>query len=197
MSNQAPSAPTLGETSLLGPLQITFFWQSPVDSGSAPIDKYELKIVPDEGASSTFIIDAPTNSYTVMSLKENVSVKAYVKASNDGGVSYGPEFEFQPVKPLVAPSQGPSSASAKVKSAGIATVSWVAPQIDLKSKAYYSITSQSSKETDPVIGCAVLDLTKSSCELTGLNTTSTYTFNIKVVNNAGESPSVITNSIKF
>lgn len=197
MSSQAPSAPIRGETSFFGPLQITFFWHAPIEPGSAPIDKYELKVVPDEGASSTYIIDAPNSSYTLMNLKQNVSVKAYVKASNDGGVSFGPEFEFSPVKPLVAPSEAPSSVSVKVKSAGTVEISWVAPQIDLNSKAYYSITSESSNETDPIIGNVVLDLTKTSCEITGLNALSQYKFNIKLVNNAGESPSATTNLIKF
>lgn len=197
MSNQPPSAPIMGQTSLMGALQVSFYWQAPSDIGSAPINKYEIKILPEGGSASTYSVDETVNSYTVMNLAEDVAVYASVRASNDGGVTYGPELKFEPIKPLVAPVHAPLAPSAKVIKAGVVKVSWTLPPIDTNAKGYYMVTSQSSKPSDPVIGATTRDFRETSCELSGLNTTSMYTFSVVSVNNAGKSPASVTSILKF
>jgi hypothetical protein len=197
MSNQLPGAPYSGQTSLIGAQQISFYWQAPMDTGSAPITTYELKVTPEQGSVQTFTIEAPMTSYTVNNLAENVSVQGSVRASNDGGATYGPEMMFESVKPIVAPTATVTNVVAKVSSPGIVTVTWEGVTIDPSVRSYYLVTSKSSKTTDPTIGFATRDLIQNHCEINGLNVTSTYTFTVCVVNNAGQGPTASSGLIKF
>ena len=197
MSAQPPSAPFMGGTSCMGPLQVSFSWRAPVDTGSAPITSYELKVTPEGGESVMYTVEGDMISYTVTGLTEGVSIQGSLRASNDNGVTYGPELTFPSVKPIVAPSVTASNPIAKVISAGKVSVSWTGSTAEDNSSGYYLVTSKSSKESDPVIGYSSRNMSETTCELSGLNTTSTYTFDVVIVNNAGHGPAVTTGMVKF
>jgi hypothetical protein len=197
MSSQAPSVPIMGSVSYLGPLQLSFAWRAPVDVGSAPITTYQIRIVPENGEETTHTISSDMVSYTINNLMEDKSVQAFLKASNDNGATYGPELAFPATKPIVAPKNPPMNAIAKVLSPGVVHVSWAPSTPENDELGYYQVMSKSSKTTDPVIGFATRSINETSCEISGLNTSSTYTFTVVAVNNAGQSPTATSNTIKF
>jgi hypothetical protein len=168
-----------------------------MNTGSAPITTYELKVTPEQGAIQTFTVDAPATYYTVTGLTGGVSVLGSVRASNDSGATYGPELLFTSVKPIVAPTVTVKNVVAKASGPGSVGVTWEGIPYDPDVKSHYLVMSQSSKATDPTIGYATRDLTQTYCELTGLNSTSTYTFTVCVVNNAGQGPTETSSSLKF
>ena len=192
-----PSAPTAGSSMISGSKEITFSWQPPITSDSVPVTNYMIVITPTGGIAREYIVDAPNTYYRATELEKDVSIQAIVKASYDNGISYGPEFSFSPVTPIIAHSVAPASASASVVSPGLVEIVWTASSIEPQGVAYYRIMSQSLNPTDPTIGFITKDLSDTSCQIDGLNPSSEYTFTVCIVNAAGESPAVTTNSIHF
>jgi hypothetical protein len=193
------SAPQSGGAMILGPLRIMFAWQPPAEDGGSPITTYAFAMTPDGGETQTFVLDASTPYYETSNLADSIPIQATVKASNDNGATYGPEFIFAPVTPILAPPAPPASASASALSPGTAQITWTAPTIPAQGAhcCYYLVMSQSSNSTDPSIGLATQDLTQTTCELSTLNPESEYTFAVQIINSAGRSEPTITNAIVF
>jgi hypothetical protein len=193
----APSAPAIGGAMIMGPLQVSFSWQPPTNDGGLPITTYRFTLTPEGGVATEHTIEAPNTYYQATGLVEGIALQATVKASNDNGVTYGPEFIFSPITPIVAPPAAPASASAAPVSPGLAEIVWTAAPVEPQGTAYYLVMSESSNPSDPTVGLATKDLMDTSCQLAELNPTSEYTFTVCIVNAAGRSPTVATNIIRF
>jgi titin len=191
------SAPKSGGTMILGPLKVMFAWLPPEEDGGSPITTYLFSMTPQGGETQTHVLDVSTPYYEADNLTDSLPIQATVKASNTNGASYGPEFTFDPVTPIIAPPAPPATASAAAVSPGTAQITWEAPAIPAQGSCYYVVMSQSSNSTDPSIGLATQDLTQTSCELSSLNPASEYTFTVCIVNGAGRSTTTQTNVIQF
>jgi hypothetical protein len=192
------SAPKSGGAMMLGPLKVMFAWQPPEEDGGSPITTYSFSMTPQGGETQTFVLDASTPYYEADNLTDSLPIQATVKASNDNGASYGPDFVFDPVTPILAPPAPPASATATAISPGTAQITWEAPVIPSQGTCcYYFVISESSNPADPSIGLATQDLTQTSCELSSLNPASEYTFTVRIINSAGRSEPTITNAIVF
>jgi hypothetical protein len=192
------SAPKSGGAMMLGPLKVMFAWQPPEEDGGSPITTYSFSMTPQGGETQTHSLDVSTPYYEADNLTDNLPIQATVKASNDNGTSYGPEFTFDPVTPIIAPPAPPATASAAAVSPGTAQITWEAPAIPAQGTCcYYFVMSESSNPADPSIGLATQDLTQTSCELSSLNPASEYTFTVRIINSAGRSDTTRTNAISF
>jgi len=192
-----PSAPVTGATMITGSLKVTFMWQAPEQDGGAPITTYQLILTPAERSPVVVVLSGEQTTYEASELEEGIAIEASVKASNDNGVSYGPELVFSPIIPIQAPSEAPASATASIISPGVVEISWTAPAVEPLGAGYYLVTSESNNAADTIIGLGTADLTQFTCQLAELNPSSTYTFSVVLVNGAGKSPAATTGSIQF
>jgi hypothetical protein len=170
-------------------------WIAPEDDGGAPITTYMLSLTPDEQPTNDHILQAPTQFYE-LALVYGINIQATVKASNDNGTTYGPEFVFPLIVPILPPSP-PASAEAAALEPGTASVSWTAPEVAPEGNAHYLVLSVSSNSSDPTAGHGTMGMEEHSCVLTGLNPESEYHFTVEIINEVGRSPAAITNTIVF
>lgn len=191
-----PSAPNGGGFMYGPPTALYICWAVPEDDGGAPITTYMVSLTPDGQPTVEHLVEAPSQCYSDNSLVHGINVQATVKASNDGGQTYGPEFVFPLIVPLAAPSAPPSSAEAVALERGTASITWTPPEVAAEGNAYYSVMSKSSNPSDPSVGLGT-DIVNLSGVLTGLNPDSEYSFTVEVVNQVGRSPAATTNTIVF
>jgi titin len=192
-----PSAPANGGFMYISPTTVTLSWNAPENDGGSPITTYLLSLTSDGQPTTEQLLQAPQNSYEVDNLVHGISVQATVKASNNDGITYGPEFMFAPIVPILPPSSPPASAEASATVQGVATISWTPPETAPEGYAYYLIVSQSSNPSDPSVGFGTRDMTQLSCTLSELNPSSEYSFTVQIVNQVGRSPVTTTNTIVF
>jgi hypothetical protein len=192
-----PSAPAIGGAMIMGPLEVTFSWQAPLDDGGSPITTYEFTMIPVVGEQTTIVLPASQTYYEAKNLAESVPIQATVRASNDNGQTYGFMFVFQPVIPVVTPTNGPVSVTALAITPGTVEVTWEPPTTVPEGFAYYLAMSQSSNPADPSVGYGTQNLEENSCQLSELNPASSYTFSVVVINAAGRSPPTISNTVVF
>jgi hypothetical protein len=192
-----PSAPAGGGFMYGGTTGGLLSWAPPTDDGGTPITTYMLSLTPDGQPTTEHQIQAPGQYYELTDLVHGIVNQATVKASNDGGNTYGPEFIFAPIVPLLPPTSPPTSAEAVLLESNAVTISWTPPETAPEGYAYYFVQSQSSNSSDPSIGFGTADITQLSCELSGFNIRSRYSFTVQVVNNVGRSPTAVTNTIVF
>jgi hypothetical protein len=184
-----PSAPiiTLAPRSSNGTLE--YKWSAPT-SGSPNL--YELAL---SGGGGTFTTSG--TYYAVTGLTNGTIYTATVRASSDGGSTYGPTAAFRPFAPGSGVPGAPATATAvSLDSYTSAMVSWTAPASSPDSPIFwYVITSSSNNGSDPVIKRTANGLTQTSLKITGLNPASTYTFNVQAVNCPGYGPATTTTSV--
>ena len=192
----APSAPNGGGFMYGSPTSLYICWAAPENDGGAPITTYMVSLTPDGQPTVEHLVEAPSQSYNDNSLVHGINVQATVKASNDGGQTYGPEFVFPLIVPLAIPSAPPASAEAAPLEPGTASITWTPPEVAPEGNPYYSVMSKSSNPNDPSVGFGT-DIANLSGILTGLNPQSEYSFTVEVVNQVGRSPVVTTNTIIF
>jgi hypothetical protein len=191
-----PSAPNGGGFMYGSPTTLYICWSVPEDDGGAPITTYMVCLTPDGQSTVEHLVEGSSQYYSDNSLVHGINVQASVKASNDGGQSYGPEFIFPLIVPVAAPPV-PTFPAAVADGPGIATISWQPPETPPEGVGYYLVTSVSSNPSDIPIGYGTADMTELSCTLTGLNPQSEYSFTVEVVNQVGHSPAATTNTIVF
>ena len=192
-----PSAPNGGGFMYGPPTALYICWAVPEDDGGAPITTYKVSLTPNGQATVEHLVEAPLQCYSDNSLVHGITVQATVKASNDGGQTYGPEFVFPLIVPLAIPTSPPASAEAAALEPGTASITWTAPEIAPEGYAYYSVMSKSSNPSDHSVGLGTADMLQVSCTLTGLNPDSEYSFTVEVVNQVGRSPAAETNTFVF
>jgi predicted phage tail protein len=192
-----PSAPNGGGYIYMGPSTICISWAEPEDSGGAPITSYMVYLTFEGQPTTNHLIQAPEHTYLITNIVYGINIQAAVKASNDNGISYGPEFVFPLIVPIQAPPAPPASAVAAALEPGTASISWTAPDVAPEGNAHYSVLSVSSNSSDPTVGLGTADMTQHSCVLTGLNPESEYYFTVEIINEVGRSPAAITNTIIF
>ena len=192
-----PSAPSGCGFMYCSPTSVAVSWGIPENDGGAPITTYMLSLTPEGEPTTEHLIQAPQQAELVEGLIHGISVQAIVKASNDDGVSYGPECACPLIVPLAIPSVPPASAEAIALEPGTASISWTAPEVPPEGNAYYSVMSKSSNPSDPSVGLGTVNMEQVSCTLTGLNSQSEYSFTVEVVNQVGRSPAAVTNTIIF
>lgn len=192
-----PTAPAIGGAMIMGPLEVTFSWQAPLDDGGSPITNYEFTMTPDGGQPITQNLPASITYYNAKNLQEGLAIQATVKASNNNGTSYGPVFIFAPVTPVITPPVGPESVTARAIMPGVVEITWLPPTTIPEGFAYYLVMSQSSNPADPSIGYGTQSLVETTCQLSELDPSSEYTFSVVVINAAGRSPPTISNAVVF
>lgn len=196
-----PSAPIITLAPRASNQTLEFKWSPPTSAGSAPINLYSIEIYGSGGGlalgdavnGSTFYYKNPT----IIPLTNGELYFAIVKASNDGGFTYGPSASFRPFAPGSSVPGIPQSVSASRNAPFTsALVSWNTPAGSLDSPIFwYVIVSSSNNPSDPVIKRTANGLTQTSLLVTGLNISSTYTFTVRAVNCPGYGPAVPTNSV--
>jgi hypothetical protein len=191
-----PSAPSGGGFMYTPFNNVYLSWIAPEDDGGAPITTYMLSLTPDEQPTNDHILQGPTHFYE-LALVYGINIQVTVKASNDNGVTYGPDFVFPLIVPIHPPPSPPASAEATTLEPGTASVSWSAPEVAPEGNAHYSVLSVSSNSSDPTVGHGTMDMEQYSCVLTGLNPESEYYFTVEIVNEVGRSPAAETNTFVF
>lgn len=192
----APSAPYNGAGFMYGePSMLYISWAAPENDGGAPLTNYLLTLTPNNQEPEEHFIDVPVMSFS--KLIECTSIQATVKASNNNGTTYGPEYTFPLITYIIPPFSPPSSAEAAALEPGIASVSWTAPEVAPEGTAYYMIKTISSSPSDPILMFRTDNITQLSYTIPELNPESSYYFTVEVQNQLGTSPAAITNTIVF
>jgi hypothetical protein len=190
----APSAPYNGAGFMYGePSMLYISWAAPESSGSTPVTNYLLTLTPNDLQSEEHYIDVPVMTFS--KLIDCISIQATVKASNNNGATYGPEYTFPLITYVNPPYSPPSSAQAVPLEPGFASVSWTAPEVAPEGNAYYVITTNSSSDSDPVLMFRTDNITQLSYTVPELNAESIYYFTVQVQNQVGTSPATVTNTI--
>jgi hypothetical protein len=182
---------------------LRFIWTVPTSSGSAPITTYELSVfsVVEQEREYKFHVQAlqfllPGNEmfYDVSGLTNGHSYTGGIRASNDGGVTWGPEASFDAQHPIAPPSFPVQHAIAYRITGNTATVTWVPPlQLPDPATAYYYVESQSNNAGDELLANRTADLNTYRLNLNGLNPASVYVARVYVKNLPGQSPAFTTN----
>ena len=191
-----PSAPVIRNAPAASANTLEFFWYPPASQGSAPITKYRLTLQPGNlvyypGPNQNYVlIDGLTNAQTYQTT---------IEATNDNGLTYGPAAQFREFQPGSAPNYAPSSVSSfALTTPGTALVSWTPPPVIPDATIFwYVVTTNSTNPADTVISTNGYALSQSNILITGLNSNSTYYFNVRAVNCPGYGPSLSTNTIRW
>jgi hypothetical protein len=192
-----PSAPNGGSYIYMGSTMICLTWAEPENDGGAPITTYMVTMTPDGQPTTEHLVQAPEHTYIITDIVYGISIQATVKASNDGGNIYGPEFRFPLIVPILPPQSPPASAEAAPLESGTASISWTAPEVAPEGNARYFIMSVSSNLSDITASLETADMAQLNCILNGLNPESEYHFTVQVVNQVGSSTATNTNIIVF
>lgn len=169
-----------------------FPWLAPTTVN--PITTYELTIV--QAGIPTRILNVPAeNEFTSYEAKElipGVVVNATVRASYDG-VSWGPSTSFPPATPINIPVDAPSSITATLDPTTLeVTVTWTAPAVEPLGAAHFYVESVANDPYVPIYGFNTADLNLFTYTFTQLSRGYSYYFQVRVVNNAGQSPATRT-----
>lgn len=184
-----PGPCTCYDPMVIGVGTLVFSWFAP--TSETPVTTYTLTIV-QEGIP-TRIIEVPAEDeftpYEAKELLPGVVVNASVKASCDGGTSWGPSTAFPPAIPINIPVDPPASINATLDPATLnVTVTWTAPAVEPLGLAHFYVESVANNPYVPVYGFNTADLNLFTYTFTELSRGFSYYFQVRVVNNAGQSP---------
>jgi hypothetical protein len=193
MSVPGPPVITLDPRSTNQTLQ--FVWGEPTTG--TPILGYRFNIDKDNPSPSYIELPADYRYIQLSGLINGTTYSATIEASNVNG--YGTIAYFRPFQPgSILP--GPPSTATAVAVRDSALISWTPPlnsgSLDAPIQ-WYTIYSQSTNPSDPIISVTANGLTQSNYFITGLNTTSLYSFNVYAINCPGWSPFTNTGTIGF
>lgn len=187
-----PTAPVIRNAPKASPNTLEYFWYPPQSQGSAALTGYRLALQPGNLVYTTGV----TNYTMVTGLTNGTTYQTTIEATNDSGATYGPPASFREFQPGSPPQVRPSSVVATAIQPNAATVSWTAPQtLPNATIFWYVVTGISSNAADPIISTNGYALSQSNVFITGLNSNSSYYFNVRAVNCPGYSPPLATNTI--
>jgi hypothetical protein len=138
------------------------------------------------------------NDYVVTGLTNAQFYSAYIEATNNGGLTYGPRTNFMDFQTGSLPPIGPSTVTATAVGVGTANINWTPPQILPDATIFwYYIESRSTNPSDLILSTNGWAFAQSNVLISGLNLSSRYHFNVQAANCPGYSPIVSTNMIVF
>jgi hypothetical protein len=184
-----PGPCTCYDPMVIGVGTLVFSWLPPTSED--PITNYELTIVQEGIPTRVIEVSAEDEfiSYEAKELVPGVVVNASVKASSDNGVSWGPTTSFPPATPINIPVDPPTSITATMDPDTLnVTVTWTAPVVEPLGLAHFYVESVANNPYVPVYGCNTADLSVFTYTFTQLSRGFSYYFQVRVVNNAGQSP---------
>lgn len=154
-------------------------WDSPSDNGGSSVTGYHIVSIPEAFETTT----ANTLIYAT-GLTNGTQYTFMITAINDAGE--GESLESNEVTPVTIPSS-PSNVSVN-RVGDTAIISWEKPDDNGGEEITgYTVTSDPDGLT-----CSTDDPDETSCEITGLNPITTYSFFVVALNNSGSSdPGVI------
>lgn len=193
---QPPSAPVIiNAPNAETPNQLEYTWYPPRDFGSpATITGYRLTINP----GNLVYTMGPVTDFKVLGLTNAQFYSATIEATNDDGLTYGPSASFMDFQTGSLPPVGPSTVTAVALGSDSANITWTPPRtLPDATIFWYYIESRSTTEGDPIISTNGWAFMQNNVIVRGLNSNSTYSFNVQAVNCPGYSPIVTTNSLQF
>jgi hypothetical protein len=189
-----PSAPQVKFQPFALPNTLVFAWRPPLTGD--PVTHYRITLEP--GTIIDIFTPPFNNTRQITGLTNAVTYTSQIEASADGGSTWGTPGYFQDFQPGSKPTQGPATATAvrDIADATAAIVSWTPPSsLPDATIFWYVILSQSSNASDPVLRFTGDATSQSNLRVTGLNSSSSYSFSVQAVNCPGYSPKTITNTI--
>ena len=160
--------------------QITYYWSPPASDGGSPIIYYILSIA----NYTSFIIYAPSTSYTVTGLTNGQEYTGSVASYNAIGES--PYATFRTVQPGFKPDP-PTNVLVTPTTSSTALISWTAPTNTGQASIKWNVVKAVSDNiSDPVIRLSTYDYS-TEWLVKDLNSASTYTFTVYAVNDPGYS----------
>lgn len=182
---------------------LRFLWSLPTEVGSAPITTYELSVFSVTEGERQYRLNTgaiqlllPGNEmfYDASGLTNGHVYMSGVRASNDGGVTWGPVASFVPQHPIPPPATPVQHAIAYRIASNTAMVVWSPPiEPPDPDTAYYYVETVSNQAGDEVLANRTADLNTYRLNLSGLNPTSLYVARVYVKNLPGQSPAFTTN----
>jgi hypothetical protein len=189
-----PSAPIIFCAPLAWfPNTLEYTWRAPANPGSSPITNYRLTLNP---GNLVYVTSADTY-YKVEGLTNGIFYQTKIEATNNGTLWSDPAYfrEFMTGSPPIA---APTTVYASTLGFGEAVIGWTQPvTLPDAQILWYVVTTNSTSRTDTVISTNGYALMQSNLILSGLNSNSTYFFNVRAVNCPGYGPGLSTNTVRW
>jgi hypothetical protein len=185
----APLAP-LDLQAVAGNAQVSVAWSAPPDGGSA-ITGYTVSVTPADAGPVP--VAAGSTVTTITGLSNGTAYQVSVTAANAAGTS--PAAASGQVTPAASIAPGaPGDVSATSTAAGSAQVQWVPPaDPGTSAVSSYQLTATTSggtvasTVTAPASDCSGSSVS-CSATMTGLTSTTSYTFGVLATSSAGSGP---------
>jgi Fibronectin type III domain. len=180
---EQPGAPTTKS----GDEQATVTWNTPVSRGSAVTD-YTLEISPAPATGVSQVAGIKGTSHTWKGLKNGVSYQFRVQAKNKADKPSQWSTYSASVIPAGKPFQPAAPVATRAQSAvngGVANVNWNAPDNNGAPIQGYTLKVHEGRATVRSIPVSAGDTSQT---VTGLKTTSSYSFSVLAKNKVGTSP---------
>jgi hypothetical protein len=189
-----PSAPIIFCAPLAWfPNTLEYTWRAPANPGSSPITNYRLTLNP---GNLVYVTSADTY-YKVEGLTNGIFYQTKIEATNNGTLWSDPAY-FREFMTGSAPIQAPTTVYASTLGFGEAVIGWTQPATLPDAQIlWYVVTTNSTSRTDTVVSTNGYALMQSNLILSGLNSNSTYFFNVRAVNCPGYGPGLSTNTVSW
>jgi hypothetical protein len=172
----APNPPT-AVTAVADTGKARISWTAPANNGGKPVTGYKAMVVGD----TTLFCETATTTCTITGLTGGATYNFVVRAINEVGGS--PNSTASAVITIISPvaPNPPRNPTAVVNGSSAITVTWMKPVYDGGSPITgYTVTSNPGSLTCTTTG-------DTTCQVTGLNASTAYTFTVQASNVAGTS----------
>jgi len=177
-----PGAPTIGSAVATGQTTATVSFTAPVSNGGTAITSYTAISTP--GNITGTLSQAGSGTITISGLTTGTSYTFKVKATNSVGDSAYSADSNSTTTSSSSPPSAPTIGTATSTGSTTATVSFTAPSDSGSSP----ITSYIATSSPGGITGTLSQAGSGTITVSGLTTNTSYTFTVKAVNSAGQSP---------